>query len=599
VSDCISLGATRLRILDMEAGDQPIYSPDRDVVVVFNGEIFNFRELRAELSSQGIEFKTECDTEVVLNAFLAWGSSCFHRLRGMFAIAVWKQSERRLILARDRVGIKPLYYYVHGDDILFGSELKSILADSAVPRQINNSGLQCFLRLNYVPGPMTLVEGIKKLQPGYILEWSRGRVSCTSFVKSVVTTEIPKTVEEASEELDSLLSSAVAEQLVADVPIGLWLSGGIDSSTILYYASKASSRPIKTYSVTFRGRSFDETKYARTAAELFGTQHTEVDLNAGLDLISAIGEMAYYSDEPGADAGALPLWFLSKITKKDVTVVLSGEGADELFGGYLTYQGDRCHKLAAKSPLWVRKFGSACASSLPVSDEKIGFEYKLKRFLRGAQMHPDDAHIFWNGTFTEWEKEEILRFSNPLPLAGIIRTMKGRGLQRYLDFDQNFYLPDNILYKIDRMSMAHSLEARPPFLDPRIVDFAARLPESMKMNRFRLKYVLKCLMKNKLPKPVLNRPKIGLDIPIHEWFRGPLRELLMETLSRQNIMQTELFDWQAISGLLDAHLTRKKNLGYHLWGLMTLMIWIKRWNIQTSGSSHEMRHPGEVFEGVG
>jgi asparagine synthase (glutamine-hydrolysing) len=600
VSDHISLGATRLRILDMEGGDQPLYSPDEDVVLIFNGEIFNFRELRTELEAQGIAFKTHCDSEVVLNAYLFWGNSCFHRMRGMFAIALWKQSDRCLTLARDRMGIKPLYYYLHNNEILFGSELKCILADPAVPRQIDVSGLQCFLSMNYVPGPMTLVKGLTKLQPGNILEWKRGSVKTTSFVETPRIKNVPKTVEEACEEFDTLLSSAVSEQLVSDVPVGVWLSGGLDSSTILHYAAKASQRPIKTFSVTFRGRSFDETKYAREVSSFFGTEHTEVDLNPDVEILSAIEDIAYYSDEPSADAGALPLWFLSKITKKNVTVVLSGEGADELFGGYLTYQGDRYRNIAARFPLFMRKAALACALRLPVSDEKIGFEYKLKRFLHGSQLSGGAAHVFWNGTFTEEEKRAILRFSSPQPLTNILQTMgQASNLNACLEFDQRFYLPDNILYKIDRISMAHSLEARPPFLDPRIVDFAARLPDSMKIRGLKSKYVLRHLMKDKLPHKVLSRRKIGLDIPIHDWFRGPLRDFLLDTLSKDSINQTGLFHWPAISGMLDAHLKRKVNVGYHLWGLMILMIWIKRWNIQTSTPSFEMDQPESLLEKVG
>jgi asparagine synthase (glutamine-hydrolysing) len=599
ISEQISLGATRLRILDMEGGDQPLYSSDGDVVLIFNGEIFNFKELRAELEERGIGFKTRCDSEVVLNAFLFWGNSCFHRMRGMFAIALWKQSNRRLTLARDRMGIKPLYYYHHHNDILFGSELKCILADPSVPRQIDLSGLQCFLSMNYVPGPMTLVEGITKLQPGHILEWERGRVKTTGFVEASRNNDAPTTADEACEELDFLLKHAVSEQLVSDVPVGVWLSGGLDSSSILHYAAEAGQRPIKTFSVTFRGRSFDDATYAREVSNFYGTQHTEIDLNPAVELSSAIEDIAYYSDEPSADAGALPLWFLAKLTKKAVTVVLSGEGADELFGGYLTYQADRYRRIAARFPLFMRKAAFACALKLPVSNEKIGFEYKLKRFLQGSQLSGEAAHIFWNGTFTEEEKRNIFNSSSSQPLAKTIRTMRqNSSLERYLEFDQRFYLPDNILYKVDRMSMAHSLEARPPFLDTRIVDFAARLPESMKIRGLKSKYVLRRLMHNKLPQKVLSRRKIGLDIPIHDWFRGPLRGFLLDTLSENSILQTGLFNWPAVGEMLDAHLKRKVNIGYHLWGLMTLVIWMKRWNIRASTPFLETNEPVRLL-GVG
>jgi asparagine synthase (glutamine-hydrolysing) len=592
LSEHISLGATRLRILDMEGGDQPLHSPDGDVVLIFNGEIFNCKELRAELETGGIRFKTRCDSEVVLNAYLFWGNSCFRRMRGMFAIAIWKKSECRLTLVRDRMGIKPLYYYLHDNEILFGSELKCILAHPEVPRQIDVAGLQCFLSMNYVPGPMTLIEGIAKLVPGHILEWHRGAVTTTSFVEVPRLTHAPKTVEAACEELDHLLSRSVSEQLASDVPVGVWLSGGLDSSTILHYAAKASQRSIRTFSVTFRGRSFDEKRYIREVSNFFGTEHSEFDLSPDVDLSAAIEDIAYYSDEPGADAGALPLWFLARMTKKDVTVVLSGEGADELFGGYLTYQADRYRKLAARLPLFAKKAALACASKVPVSDDKIGFEYKLKRFLQGTRLSAEAAHVFWNGTFSEEEKRDIFRFSSPEPLTSILGTTKRTSrLERYLEFDQRFYLPDDILYKVDRMSMAHSLEARPPFLDPRIVDFAARLPDSMKIRAFKSKYVLRRLMKDKLPPNVLSRPKIGLDIPIHDWFRGPLRSFLLDTVSEESILRTGLFQWPAVSRMLDAHLKRKANVGYHLWGLMTLLIWMRRWKIQSSTPCNQLDQP--------
>jgi asparagine synthase (glutamine-hydrolysing) len=384
----------------------------------------------------------------------------------------------------------------------------------------------------------------------------------------------------------------VSEQLVSDVPIGLWLSGGLDSSTILHYAAEAAHGPLKTFSVTFQGRSFDDGRYIREVSNFFGTQHHEIDLNPTVELSDAIEEIAYYSDEPSGDAGALPLWFLARMTRKEVTVALSGEGADELFGGYLTYKGDRYRRLTEEIPLFIKRTALACALKVPVSDDKIGFEYKLKRFLRGTLLSSEEAHIFWNGTFSEDEKQNIFRLADPKALAGILRTMKrAPGLERYLEFDQRFYLPDDILYKVDRMSMAHALEVRPPFLDSRIVDFAAKLPDSMKIRGRVSKYILRRLMKSRLPTNVLSRPKIGLDIPIHDWFRGPLRVLLLDTISEDAVRQTGLFHWPPIKGMIDAHLSRKANVGYHLWGLMTLLIWMRRWDIQSPGQQRaQQRH---------
>ncbi len=594
-SEQISMGATRLRILDLEGGDQPLFSPDRDVVIVFNGEIFNYHELRVQLEAEGLSFETRCDTEVVLNAFLRWGSSCFSRLRGMFAIAIWVQSESRLILARDRMGIKPLYYCLRDGEICFGSELKCIFLHPAVRRNICLSGLNCFLSLNYVPGPLTLVEGITKLMPGHLLEWRSGRCRVRPYVPAPAAAKAPRSINAACDELDRLLTQSLKEQLVSDVPVGIWLSGGLDSSAILHYATNVNQRQLQTYSITFRGRSFDESRYIKEVSSQFGTQHSEFDLSASADLVDAIERIAYYSDEPGADAGALPLWFLAQMTSRDVTVVLTGEGADELFGGYLTYKADRYCAMARKIPAQLRKTALAFAMHLPVSDEKISFEYKVKRFLQGSLLSPELAHVFWNGTFSEAEKQRLFLFADSGPLAAVLAGMgNGCGLQRYLEFDQRYYLPDDILYKVDRISMAHSLEVRPPFLDPRIVDFAASLPEHFKLRGSSSKHVLRRLMKDKLPRAVLRRSKIGFDVPIHEWLRGVLRPLLLDTLSQEAVSATRLFHWPAVKQQISAHLERKANLGYHLWGLMILLIWMKQWKIELA--SEGARPPIPIIE---
>ena len=580
ISSHISLGATRLRILDLESGDQPLISPDGNVVVVFNGEIFNHHEIRAQLEEEGLPFRTRCDTEVILHAFLRWGSACFSRFRGMFAIAAWVQSEKRLILARDRMGIKPLYYCLQDGEIYFGSELKSILAHPAVPRSICLRGLNCFLSLNYVPGPYTLVEGIAKLMPGHVLEWRKGVCSLRSFA-GVVLSESPASLDEACQELDHLLTQSVGEQLISDVPLGVWLSGGLDSSTILHYAAHASPKRLRTFSVTFQGRSFDESRHAREISRYYGTDHLELDLSPSADLANVIEQTSYYSDEPGADAGAIPLWFLAQMSRKYVTVLLTGEGSDELFAGYLTYRADRYHAFARQAPAFVHRAAAACAGLLPVSDEKISFEYKVKRFLQGSLLAPELAHVFWNGTFSDVEKRRFFLYSDSEPLATTIASrLHGSRLQRALDFDQHYYLPDDILYKVDRMSMAHSLEVRPPFLDPRIVDFANSLPDRFKLRRSQSKYVLRRLMKGKLPKSALQRPKVGFDIPIHDWFRGALKPLLLDTISEEAVSASRLFYWPAVERLLREHLERKANWGYHLWGLMVLLMWMRRWRIE-------------------
>jgi asparagine synthase (glutamine-hydrolysing) len=580
VSSQISLGATRLRILDLDAGDQPFLSPDKDVVVTFNGEIFNHREIRAQLEAEGFRFRTTCDTEVVLHAFQRWGSTCFSRFRGMFAIAVWVQSEQRLILARDRMGIKPLYYCLKDGEIYYGSELKCIFAHPHVPRRISLQGLNCYLSLNYVPGPYTLIEGIEKVMPGHVLEWQNGRSSVRSTVVSA-SLEPPSSLEDAGEQLDWLLTQSVGEQLASDVPVGIWLSGGLDSSTVLHYAARAYPRRLRTFSVTFHGRSFDEGRHAREISRRYVAEHSEFDLSPGPELADAVEQISYYSDEPSADAGALPVWFLAQMSRKDVTVLLSGEGADELFAGYLTYRADRYGSAARRLPAFMRKAALAAAGLLPVSDEKISFEYKVKRFLQGSLLAPELAHVFWNGTFCDAEKRNLFRYADSKPLAGIVASeQRGSRLRRSLDFDQRYYLPDDILYKVDRISMAHSLEVRPPFLDPRIVDFANSLPDHFKLRGSESKVVLRRLMKGRLPNSTLRRPKVGFDIPIHDWFRGALKPLLLDTLCEDAVSSSKLFRWTAVERLLREHLERRVNWGYHLWGLVILLIWMKRWKIE-------------------
>jgi len=584
-SNILSMGATRLKIIDLGSGDQPILTEDADTAIVFNGEIYNHLELRAELEKLGHRFRSHCDTETVLRAFVEWDTDSFSRLRGMFAIALWTKSSRRLVLARDRMGIKPLYVARRGEDLFFGSELKAIFIHPEIDRRLSLEGLDCYLSLNYVPCPWTLVEGIEKLPPAHWLEWRDGKVFTKAYWRLPFGVSGHWTQQSAEEQLDFLLRQSIREHLLSDVPLGMWLSGGIDSSTILHYAATESSAPLKTFSISFRGRSFDETTYIHEVAKHYGTDHEELDLNPEKNLEGAIEEFSYYSDEPSADAGALPVWFLSKLSKTKTTVSLSGEGADELFGGYLTYPANRLAQPLRRLP---RKFLQVVLKGLrhwPVSDEKISFEYKLKRFLEGSLMTPERAHVYWNGTFPGSQKHGLLRSPLPDSLHQILRELRdllpaGDGLAPYLWFDQKYFLPDDILNKADRMSMAHSLEVRPPFLDHRIVEFAASLPASFKVRGLRQKVLLKKLMKGKLPASVLSRKKIGFDIPAHEWLRGPLRPLLVETLLAGVSEHAGLFRPGAIEAHLRSHLERRANLGYHLWGLMVLFLWMKKWRIQ-------------------
>ncbi len=582
-----ALGATRLKIIDLASGSQPIVSEDGDIVIAFNGEVYNHAELRRELEGLGHRFRTRTDTETVLVAFQEWDTDCFSRLRGMFAVALWTESSNRLVLARDRLGIKPLYIFRLKDDILFGSELKSILVHPEVERRLSPAGLNCYLSLNYVPSPWTLVDGIEKLPPGHLLEWRNGKVKTQCFWRLSFQEQPHWTLESAKEQLDFLLRESMREHMISDVPLGIWLSGGIDSSTILHYAAGATPSRLKTFSITFRGRTFDETAHVRQVSEQYGTDHHEFDLNPERDLVGAIEEFAFFSDEPSADSGALPVWFLSRMSRQHVTVALSGEGGDELLGGYLTYVADHWAGLVRRFPAFLRRIALKAAQRLPVSDEKIGFEYKLKRFLEGSLLSAEKAHLYWNGTFCEAEKKLLFEGADPQYLNRILSQIPPHSnaiqdLNRFLYLDQTCYLPDDILYKTDRMSMAHALEVRPPFLDHRLVEFCASLPAHLKIRGGRRKFLLEELMKGKLPAGVLGRRKIGLDIPTHDWLRGPLRELLLDTLADASVERKKLFRADVIRGFIRRHMERRGNFGFHLWGLMILFLWLDKWQIQTA-----------------
>ena len=586
-SDSIALGAVRLKIIDLHGGNQPFFFDDSNTALVFNGEIYNHAEIRAELEALGHSFTSRCDTEVVLRAFLQWDTECFPRLRGMFAIALWNEREQRLVLARDRVGIKPLYLYRSGTQLYFASELKSLFAHEEIPRELDLNALNYYLALNYVPAPFTLVKNIEKLAPGHWLEWQSGSIRTEPFWKPRFQHDPRWTMDSATEALDQLMKDSVREHMISDVPVGIWLSGGVDSSAVLHYARQTTSARIKTFSIGFAGRSFDESGPAREIAERYGADHFELDLNPSLDLEDAIHNIVYYSDEPFADAGAVPLWFLSKLSRETVTVALSGEGSDELFGGYLTYRADRLAQTARRIPRLARKSLLRVLKYWPVSNDKISFEYKMKRFLEGSLLPSDEAHTYWNGSFSGAQQAELLAncaensvsdlFTKEIPCGACSGY-----LSRYLAFDQRYYLADDLLQKVDRMSMAHSLEVRPPYLDHRIIEFAATLPDELKIDGRKQKVILKRLMKDKLPASVLNRSKTGLDIPTHDWFRGPLRPLLEETLNEQAVEDTGLFRPGTIQQLISDHMEGRANLGYHLWGLLILFLWIKEWKIQTT-----------------
>ena len=584
VSNVVSLGAVRLKIIDLAGGSQPIRSEDGQTVLVFNGEIYNYRELRQTLCDRGHQFQSQSDTEVVLRAFLEWDTQCFERFKGMFALALWQEPQQRLVLARDRMGIKPLYYSQRAGQLYFGSELKALLAHPEISNTLDPAALSQYLSLNYVPCPRTLIEGVAKLAPGHLLDWSAGEFSLRPFWELRFHPE-KLSEEEAIEQLDKLLRRSVRQHLISDVPLGVWLSGGVDSSTIVHYAARESNQQLKTFSVSFKGRSFDESRYFQRVAERYSTDHHEFDLSRDQDIEDTIRQFAEYADEPCGDSSSLPVWYLSKLSRQHVTVTLSGEGADELFGGYATFQADRMARMVRSVPVALRR--SALAGMhrwLPVSEDKISLEYMAKRFLEGTLLPSFEAHCYWNGAFSEAQKRELLAFKSD-PAWGV-EPLSDSGqplgkLNRFLWFDQRYYLADDILAKVDRMSMAHSLEVRPPFLDHEIVEFAAGLPERFKIRGRRQKYLLKRLMQNKLPAEIISRKKVGFDIPAHDWLRRELKPLLLEVVNPSTVAQTGLFHAEVLERWIRAHLAGQVNIGFHLWGLLIFFLWMKKWEIRS------------------
>lgn len=585
VSGAICLGAVRLKIIDLASGHQPLRDEATGTILVYNGEIYNYRELRTQLMDLGHRFESASDTEVVLRAFLQWDTGCFSRFKGMFALALWEERSKRLVLARDRMGIKPLYFCAVRNQLCFGSEMKVLFEHPEVARSLDLLALDQYLSLNYVPCPRTLVNDIEKLHPGHFLEWHAGQIRISAYWKLQLKPDKHISESAALEQLDHLLRQSVKEHLVSDVPLGVLLSGGVDSSTMVHYAANSSPERLKTFSISFAGRSFDERPYFHKVAERYGTDHHEFDLARDLDLPATIQQFAQYADEPCGDSSSLPVWYLSKMCRRHVTVALSGEGADELFGGYLTYRANQVARWIRHIPASLRRGALAAAERCwPVSDDKLSLEYMAKRFLQGSLLHPLVAHCFWNGAFSAAQKTSLLTF----PAAGSWeKGLSASGddldftLNRFLEFDQKYYLVDDILAKVDRMSMAHSLEVRPPFLDHELIEFVARLPDHFKIRGSQQKYILKKLMRGKLPDAILDRKKTGFDIPAHDWMRRELRPLLMEAIDPAVLSRTGLMRPDVLHSWVQAHMERRVNIGFHLWGLLILLLWMEKWKIQS------------------
>jgi asparagine synthase (glutamine-hydrolysing) len=586
----VGLAARRLSIIDLETGDQPIANEDGTVHVVQNGEIYNYRELRTGLEHAGHRFATQSDTEVLVHLYEEHGDGFAERLRGMFAVAVWDARQQRLVLARDPFGIKPLYYLLNTDGLAFASELR------ALPRgEIDLDALEAFLAFNSIPGPYSIFRDVKKLPPGHMLVWEGGEARVSRFARPAPApaSEVRREAEdELAEELRARLRDSVRAHLIADVPVGVLLSGGVDSSTLAALAAQESSEPVHTFSIGFEERSFDELDDARAVAQLYGTRHEELVLRPDAALL--LPALADAFDEPFADSSALPTYLVSELAARHVKVALSGEGGDELYGGYYTYAADllalRVGRLAPLARPLVER--------LPSSSRRASFDYKAKRFVRAADLPPLERHHAWKEIFSPEARAELLG-SDPLSVSRLdpvdllrsrfAETEGAELLARLQDVDLGTYLVDDLLVKTDRASMAHSLEARVPYLDPLVAGLAQALPTRLKISGLRKKRLLRKAAAPLLPRRIVYGRKRGFSIPAAAWLRGELEPFARDVLSPETLRRQAFFQPATVTRLLDRHVAGKEDLSRQLWGLLAFTLWYERHVERTPGALAEPR----------
>jgi len=575
------LGHRRLSIIDLQTGAQPLCNEDESVWIVFNGEIFNFQELRENLLERGHQFKTQGDTEVIVHLYEEYGDRCVDHLRGQFAFALWDVNDRRLLLARDRLGQKPLYYYHRGDQLFFASELKSLMCHPAVPRDIDLGALNAYLTYHYVPDPISIVQGVCKLPPAHVMSVDASGAQLERYWSPDYASKETIDEREAIERLDALLEESVRLRMISDVPLGAFLSGGVDSSLVVAYMSRLSDRPIKTFTIGFDESSYDERRYARQVAERFGTEHHEFVVRS--DAIESLDEILGYFDEPFADSSALPVYYLSQLTRQEVTVALNGDGADESFAGYRRYKGMMGFRHYRRLPSWLR--AGALATAKICAATPIGQLQAVRRVRDwDALATATDGEIYQRCMATPNDQRrmllsEELRFcdanENFLDIIAkeATRCPSSSLLDRVLFADQMTYLPGDLLVKADRMTMSHSLEARSPFLDHHVVDFAARLPERIKFRRGRQKHLLRRLLRRDFPRSFVDRRKQGFGVPLDKWFRDDLNEMMRESIEDSTLVEAGYLDRQAMRDVLAQHERGEANRQATLWGLLVLERW--------------------------
>ena len=580
VQDNVGIGMRRLSIIDLSTGAQPIFNEDRSLAIVFNGEIYNHDDIRLELLAKGHQFRTKADTEAIIHAYEEWGVDCVEKLNGMFAFAIWDGRKQRLFLARDRIGIKPLYYFQDNDQLVFGSELKSIVQISSVPREIEPKALDTFLTFEYIPSPYSIFKNVFKLPPGHWMIYEDGQAKVRPYWNlEYQKSELSE--KQLFQKFDELLEDAINIRLMSDVPLGAFLSGGLDSSTIVAMMRRR-NESVKSFSIGFDDPTYNELPYARAVAEHFNTEHFEEIITP--DVAHLTEKILWMLDEPFGDFSVFPTYLVSEMARKNVKVVLSGDGGDELLAGYDTYIAQKVAQRYAKLPSFLRKgMIEPIVNALPPTNKKKGFINKSKRFIEGARLSDHLQHVRWMIFMQSAEKEMLYSadFSDSLHgynSFGFIEDYFRRSAsdepldqQEYVDIKS--YLVDDILVKVDRMSMANSLEARVPFLDHRFVEFAATLPGSLRLNGKRTKHILKASLERELPNQIINRGKEGFSIPIKNWMKNELKPMMLDSLSESNVREKGFFDPKFVNRLVDEHLKGEENHSHRLWALMVFHMW--------------------------
>ncbi len=585
--DRISLGHRRLSVIDLSsAGHQPMENEEGTVIIAYNGEVYNFKELRKryDLDERGHVFRSQTDTEVLVHLYEEIGLDMVSELNGMFAMAIWDARQGELHLIRDRYGIKPLFYQFDQGHFRFGSEIKAIIADARVTRKPSIQALHDFLTFNYVPGTQTAFDGIQEVAPGHVMT-----VGSEGITEQKRYWDLDFSVDHSIDENAAvtrayeLMDLSVRRRLIADVPVGVLLSGGLDSSTLVALMSKHTNERIHTYSVGFEDQSFNELPFAKIVADQFNTIHREVLITA--DSVKAmLPKYLSYIDEPYGDGSAIPTYYVCESAKDEVVVVLSGEGGDETFAGYETYSAYHASKWFSRVPRALRSNVIApLVNLLPASDKKLSLDFKLKRFLGGQDLEPELAHLWWRIVLNESQKlnlysdqvksEFVAEQSDRHFKEAYSRSGAAEVLSGLMYIDSSVFLPDDLMIKNDRMSMAHSLEARVPFTDPELTGYMASVPSKLKMKRMRKKHLMRLAMQNDLPDSILNKKKVGLEMPYSRWLKHELNDLMNRYLGPDRLAETGIFKPGPIKELIDNHVSGKLDNGRPLWGLLNYMMW--------------------------